>query len=166
MLKTIYDIEPDVWEMAGPLSIMRRADAEKDWVTIKGNGVCNREIEISVQVADIAKIRLQEWLDYDMADYAAFSVCALSGGECVPGSSNTEDCPFSVVKDEITGRSCCCYTVLAGDTCVLEFLDDQAKYLDGEGPALRKVPKFRRWIRAMMNFYKAVRVADMKGGAE
>ena len=154
------ELDQTMWDLAGPLSPMRKPDAEKDWLTINQNGKCNREVLIPEHVASVMRIRIQDWLECDLADYAAFSLCQLTGGNCAAGFVGDEqhvptDCPFSVVKDEITGKHCCCYTVLADGVCVMDLLDIISSYLDGDGPAPRRHGLFRKWARAMLNFYKA-----------
>ncbi len=163
-------IDMDVWDMAGPLSPMRRPDAGRDWVTISSLGKCNREdVKISSHIAQVMRIRVQEWLNCDLADYQAFSLCQLVGGNCAAGFTGTEkhdptDCPYSVVKDEITDMHCCCYTVLADGVCVMDLLDVVSDYIDGKSPAPRRVDLFRKWARAMMNFYKEQVHDGWKGG--
>lgn len=163
-------VDLEIWDMAGPLSPMRVADAERDWVTIKNNGECNRDIRLPAHIPPIMEIRVKDWLECDLADYQAFSLCQLTGGNCAVGFLTNENfdadaCPWGVVTDELTGKQACCYTVLVDGVTVLDLLPVVQDYIDGTGKPPRQVEAFRKWARGMMNFYKAQKHAAWKDGS-
>lgn len=151
------------WEMVGPTSPLRIIDADKDWVVIEKTGECNRDIDIPVHVAEVQERRIKEWLEYDLADYSAFSMCHLLGANCSPGFMDgyrgaceyaPKECPFAVVHDESLDKWACCYTIIAGGLTVYDVQQIICDYIDKEGKAPRYNDRFRDWARAMMNFYK------------
>lgn len=165
MTTATKDIDQELWDSAGPLSPMRRPDAEEDWVTINAMGHINHPEmmdSVSLHVAKIMRRRVQDWLECDLADFQAFSMCQLRNKACSAGFVGTEnhkpdDCVFGAVKDEVTGKQACCYTVLVDGVTVLDLLTIVSDYYDsGHVKVPRNNEKFRRWCRGMINFYKNV----------
>ena len=150
------------FEAIGPIGMLRREDAGKDWVTIDGAGKCNREIElIEEHVCALMINRLDEWLRYDWADTNAFCMCAAKDILCEAGifredesKRNPGSCPFNVCVDPQTKQSPCCFTVLADGFCMMDFLDPMAEYVDGKARPPRVNRDFKKYVQAMKRFYQ------------
>jgi len=141
---------------------MRRDDAEKDWIVINKAGECNREIAlIEEHVCAVMINKLSDWLNYDWADVSAFCMCGLKNILCEAGFYHRNEdmrdpgeCPFNVCEDSQTGQRPCCFTVLAGGYCVIDFLDPIRDYMDGDAPSPRHNKNFKIYVQAMRRFYQ------------